>query len=136
MGLALSDASTSAMMTWDVTDLGFRMGLSPEVPDVLARHAGPAVEALLAPHHLTPVDVAHWAVHPGGRRIVEVVGEALKLDDEQLAPSYETLRTAGNCSSATVLLVLDRIDARPGELAVAMAFGPGLTLYSTLLRRR
>ena len=133
---AVSDPSTSALMTWDVTDLGFRMGLSPEVPDVLARHAAPAIEALLAPHGLTPTDIRHWPIHPGGRRIVEVVGAALDLRDEQLAPSYETLRTAGNCSSATVLLVLEATVAQPGDYAVAMAFGPGLTLYSTLLRRR
>lgn len=133
---AVSDPATSALMTWDVTDLGFRMGLSPEVPDVLARHAAPAVEALLAPHGLVAADIEHWAVHPGGRRIVEVVGAALDLTPEQLAASYQTLRTAGNCSSSTVLLVLDALQAQPGEHAVAMAFGPGLTLYSTLLRRR
>lgn len=133
---AVTDPTTSALMTWDVTDLGFKMGLSPEVPAVLGRHAGPAIEALLGPHGLQIDDVAHWAVHPGGRRIVEVVGEALALSDGQLAPSFAVLRDAGNCSSATVLLVLEQLDAEPGQYAVAMAFGPGLTLCSTLLRRR
>ncbi len=133
---AVTDPTTSALMTWDVTDLGFKMGLSPEVPAVLGRHAAPAIEALLAPRGLRVEDVAHWAVHPGGRRIVEVVGQALGLAEDQLAPSYQVLRDAGNCSSATVLLVLDQVTAEPGEYAVAMAFGPGLTLYSTLLRRR
>ena len=133
---AVSDPATSSLMTWDVTDLGFKMGLSPEVPDALARHAAPAIDTLLRPHGLTVTDIDHWAVHPGGRRIVDVVGLSLDLPPAKLAASYDILRTAGNCSSATVLLVLDALCAAPGEWAVAMAFGPGLTLYSTLLRRR
>jgi predicted naringenin-chalcone synthase len=71
---------------------------------------------------------------------VEVVGEVLGLDEADLAPSYDVLRDVGNCSSATVLLVLQRmaetVEVRPGGHVVAMAFGPGLTLYAALLRRR
>jgi predicted naringenin-chalcone synthase len=137
--LARTDVDTSDHMTWDVTDLGFKMGLDPRVPDVLARHARPVVEDLLRPHGLEVGDVAGWAVHPGGRRIVEVVGEVLDLAEEDLAPSFDVLRDVGNCSSATVLLVLDRVqqsrDLAPGDVVVAMAFGPGLTLYATLLRK-
>lgn len=136
--VARTDVSTSDHMTWDVTDLGFKMGLSPRVPDVLGRHARPVVEELLGTHGLSVEDVAGWAVHPGGRRIVEVVGEVLDLPEEQLSPSYDVLRDVGNCSSATVLLVLERLRATrelaPGHHVVAMAFGPGLTLYATLLR--
>lgn len=136
--VARTDHSTADHMTWDVTDLGFKMGLSPKVPDVLALHARPVVEELLGRHALAVDDVAGWAVHPGGRRIVEVVGEALGLADEHLQASYDVLRDVGNCSSATVLLVLDRLRATrplaPGDHVVAMAFGPGLTLYATLLR--
>jgi predicted naringenin-chalcone synthase len=136
--VARTDASTADHMTWDVTDLGFKMGLSPAVPDVLARHARPVVEQLLGRHGLAVGDVAGWAIHPGGRKIVEVVGEVLDLDDDLLAPSYDVLRDVGNCSSATVLLVLERLqqtrDLPPGSPVVAMAFGPGLTLYATLLR--
>ncbi len=138
--VARTDASTADHMTWDVTDLGFKMGLSPAVPGVLARHARPVVEELLAAHGVAVEQVSGWAVHPGGRRIVEVVGEVLDLSDEALAPSYDVLRDVGNCSSATVLLVLERlletVDVPPGGHVVAMAFGPGLTLYAVLLRRR
>ena len=138
--VARTDVSTADHMTWDVTDLGFKMGLSPAVPSVLARHARPVVDELLAAHGLAVEDVSGWAVHPGGRRIVEVVGEVLGLSDAALAPSYDVLRDVGNCSSATVLLVLDRlletVDVPPGGHVVALAFGPGLTLYSVLLRRR
>ena len=137
---ARTDVTTADHMTWDVTDLGFKMGLSPAVPGVLAKHARPVVEELLGRHGLRVPDVAGWAIHPGGRKIVEVVGEVLDLPEEDLAPSYDVLRDVGNCSSATVLLVLDRLQQqRPlsdGQHVVAMAFGPGLTLYVALLRQR
>ncbi|MDP9444498.1 MAG: type III polyketide synthase [Actinomycetota bacterium] len=135
---AHTDVTTAAEMTWDVTDLGFRMGLSPRVPDVLAHHARPVIEDLLSRHGLTIGDVDGWAVHPGGRRILELVGAALSLRGDHLAASYEVLRDVGNCSSATVLLVLDRLRAlhrvRAGGWVVAVTFGPGLTLYAALLR--
>ncbi len=138
--VARTDVSTADHMTWDVTDLGFKMGLSPAVPSVLARHARPVVDELLDAHGLAVEDVSGWAVHPGGRRIVEVVGEVLGLPDAALAPSYDVLRDVGNCSSSTVLLVLEQLQATrelsSGDTVVAMAFGPGLTLYAVLLRRR
>lgn len=136
--VARTDISTADYMTWDVTDIGFRMGLSPRVPAVLARHVRDVVDGMLATHGLTRADVAGWAVHPGGRRILEVVGRRLELPDRALDASYGVLRDHGNCSSATVLMVLSRLRAAgavaAGGYAVAMAFGPGLTLYAALLR--
>ncbi|WP_219418344.1 type III polyketide synthase [Pseudonocardia nigra] len=135
---ALTDAATADRMTWDVTDLGFRMGLSPEVPGVLARHVAGMVSGLLDRHGLTVADVDAWAVHPGGPRILDTVADRLDLPDGALDASHDVLAERGNCSSATVLLVLDALRARgrprPGRAAVAMAFGPGLTLYAALLR--
>jgi alkylresorcinol/alkylpyrone synthase len=135
---ALTDAATADHMTWDVTDLGFRMGLSPEVPRVLARHVHPMITELLARHGMTTADVDAWAVHPGGPRILSTVAERLALPDGSLDASLGVLAERGNCSSATVLLVLDALRAtgrpRTGRAAIAMAFGPGLTLYVALLR--
>lgn len=137
---ARTDVDAVDLMTWDVTDLGFRMGLSPKVPDVLARHVKPVVTDLLSRHDLAVGDVAGWAVHPGGRRIVEVVAEQLALPDSAVEASYNVLRDVGNCSSATVLFVIQKVLAgtppTAGESLVAMAFGPGLTLYAALLRAR
>lgn len=130
---ARTDVTTSDHMTWDVTNLGFRMGLSPRVPDVLARHARPLVEELLAANGLCLAEVDGWAVHPGGPRILDVVGTELGLPADALDASRDVLRHYGNCSSATVLLVLHRLRER--RTVVAMAFGPGLTLYAALLRR-
>ncbi len=130
--VARTDPSTADHMTWDVTDLGFRMGLSPRVPDVLSRHVGDVVAELLAGAGLRVEDVAGWAVHPGGPRILDVVRDELGLVEEQLGASRRVLAEHGNCSSATVLLVLQELADADGPV-VAMAFGPGLTLYAALL---
>lgn len=138
--VARTDTDHAAMMTWDVTDLGFRMGLSSRVPKILREHVVGVMVELLGANGLVPGDVAGWAIHPGGPEIVDVVAERLGLADDQVEASRAVLREHGNCSSATILLILERLlaggDLRAGDLAVAMAFGPGLTLYATLLRMR
>jgi len=126
-------------MTWNITDLGFRMSLSARVPSMLALVVRPMIENLLHRNGLGIADVAGWAIHPGGPRILDVCAGALDLDDEAMAPSRETLRDHGNCSSTTVVLVLDRLLTKgalaKGDYAVALAFGPGLTLYAALLQQ-
>ncbi|MGH3655241.1 MAG: 3-oxoacyl-[acyl-carrier-protein] synthase III C-terminal domain-containing protein, partial [Micromonosporaceae bacterium] len=106
--------------------------------DVLAKHVPDLVGKLLARHGLAPADVAAWAVHPGGPRILDVVESELSLPPGALKTSRDTLRDHGNCSSATILLVVREMIRRdlvpPGGYLVAMAFGPGLTLYAALLR--
>jgi alkylresorcinol/alkylpyrone synthase len=135
---AVTDSATADHMTWEVTDHGFRMGLSPQVPEVLGRHVGPTVGRLLERHGLTVADVDGWAVHPGGPKILDTVEQSLALPGGALDASRAVLAAHGNCSSATLPLVLDALCAagrpRPGRHAVALAFGPGLTLYAALLR--
>ncbi|WP_345121083.1 type III polyketide synthase [Dactylosporangium darangshiense] len=136
---AVTDTATADLMTWDVTDLGFRMGLSPKVPDVLSVYVADLVGRLLAPRGLTLRDVDGWAVHPGGPRILDVVRDRLALPETALAESRGTLAAHGNCSSPTVLLILDALRRRaagPPRTTVALAFGPGLTLYGVLLQAR
>jgi predicted naringenin-chalcone synthase len=134
---AVTDTATADHMTWDVTDLGFRMGLSPKVPDVLSVYVADLVGRLLTPRGLGVGDVDGWAVHPGGPRILDVVRDRLALPETALAASRETLAEHGNCSSPTVLLILDALQRRaagPPRTTVALAFGPGLTLYGVLLQ--
>ncbi|GAA3617210.1 hypothetical protein GCM10022223_37220 [Kineosporia mesophila] len=135
---AVTIPGTEELMTWDVTAHGFRMGLSPQVPDVLAGQVEDAMTGLVSGFGHTVDEVAGWAVHPGGRRIVDVVAERLRLGDDQVAESRAVLDEYGNCSSPTVLMVLGAIRRqrllRAGEPLVAMSFGPGLTLCSALLR--
>lgn len=132
--VAHTDVATADHMTWDITDMGFRMGLSPRVPAVLARHVREVVSGLVARNGLRLSDVDGWAVHPGGPRILDVVADRLGLAESDVAASRAVLREHGNCSSGTVLLVLDRLlRERSPQTVVAMAFGPGLTLYTGLL---
>jgi predicted naringenin-chalcone synthase len=132
---AVTDTTTADHMTWELTDLGFRMGLSPQVPQVLSLHVRKLVDGLLSRHGLTIGDVDGWAVHPGGPKILDVVEQELELAPDALAASRGVLSEFGNCSSPTVLLVLDalRRRAQPPRHVVLLAFGPGLTLYVTLL---
>ncbi|MFI5835321.1 type III polyketide synthase [Micromonospora sp. NPDC051300] len=134
---SVTDTSTADHMTWDVTDTGFRMGLSPKVPKVLSRFVGDLVDDLLARHGYDRSGVDGWAVHPGGPRILNVVERELALPPSALAASRETLAEHGNCSSPTVLLILDRLARTPSppRRVVMLAFGPGLTLYAALLER-
>jgi alkylresorcinol/alkylpyrone synthase len=135
---AVTDVGAAGHMTWDVTDLGFRMGLSRRVPDLVGGHVGPLVDRLLGAHGVARSDIAAWAVHPGGSRVLDVVADRLALHETALAESRGVLADHGNCSSATILLVLERLrrqrDLARGDLVVALAFGPGLTLYAGLLR--
>jgi predicted naringenin-chalcone synthase len=134
---ALTDTTTADHMTWEVTDLGFRMGLSPQVPQVLSVHIRTLVDDLLSRHGLTVGDVDGWAVHPGGPKILDVVAERLELPASAMVESRGVLSAYGNCSSPTVLLVLDELRRRPvpPRRVMMLAFGPGLTLYGTLLSR-
>jgi len=129
-------------MTWAIGDTGFKMGLSSRVPDVVGENLPAYVDDLLGAHGLDREDPDFWAIHPGGRRIVEGAREALGLGEADVADSLAVLRRYGNMSSPTILFVLKRIlengpggDGAPPEHGVAMAFGPGLTIEGALFSR-
>ncbi|WP_295818740.1 3-oxoacyl-[acyl-carrier-protein] synthase III C-terminal domain-containing protein [uncultured Deinococcus sp.] len=125
-------------MAWTVGDQGYDMVLSTYVPEIIEANIAPVLSDLLDTDHalagMPCADVSHWAIHPGGRQILDRVQGALGLSDGQLAPSREVLRRAGNMSSATVLFILQDVLAagRDGERVAALAFGPGLTVESGL----
>ena len=133
-GLALGDAlsltlaEAADLITWDVGDTGFGMHLSGAVP---GRIADVLADPEIARKIVDPKAVenmAAWAVHPGGRSILDAVERGLALPDASLAISREVLREFGNMSSATVLFVLQRMIAARPATGMAMAFGPGLAL--------
>jgi predicted naringenin-chalcone synthase len=114
-------------ITWRIGDSGFDMTLSGLVPLTLARALPGEAEAILAG---MPVgDVAHWAVHPGGRSVLDAVAHGLELPPRALDVSRAVLRDFGNMSSATVMFVLQRMmeDMARGARGCALAFGPGLS---------
>jgi predicted naringenin-chalcone synthase len=125
---------TAALMHWQIGDHGFEMGLSSRVPEAVGSQLRPWLERWLQPRGLQLADIATWALHPGGPRILQVCGAALGLEPHQLAVSQAVLQEHGNMSSATVLFILDRLRraAAPGP-CLALAFGPGLCAEVALL---
>lgn len=119
-------------ITWGIGDQGFDMVLSGRVPASVGAGLRTGQQAILGGARLDEIDL--WAVHPGGRSVLDAVQSALALPPDALAASREVLRDFGNMSSATVLFVLQRImeRARPGQRGCAMAFGPGLTAETML----
>jgi predicted naringenin-chalcone synthase len=136
-------ADGDADMAWSIGNQGFEMVLSSYVPRIIERHITGALAPLLATDPTLAQGpyraIEHWAIHPGGRSILDRVQHRLDLTAEQLGPSREVLRRYGNMSSATVLFVLRAIlhasSPPKGERIVAMAFGPGLTVETALLTR-
>lgn len=132
------DYTTFDHMAFHLTDNGFQMRLSAYVPDLLAAQVESFIDRLLTRHHLRREDVAHWGIHPGSGKILDHVQQRLGLSVAQLEPARAILRSYGNMSSPTVLFVLEQIQREsrpaPGDYGVLMAFGPGLTMESALLR--
>jgi predicted naringenin-chalcone synthase len=130
--------NSASEMAWEIGDRGFNMTLSSYVPNVIATRIGEVADAALACAGRTRGEIAWWAVHPGGKAILDKVERRLGLAPRQLEPSREVLREFGNMSSATVLFTLRRLMARADVSADspvhAMAFGPGLTIESATLR--
>lgn len=124
-------------MAWRIGDHGFDIALSSYVPKIIGANVREFIEPALARSGVALGDVATWAVHPGGKAIIDQVQGSLALGPEQVRISREVLRDYGNMSSATILFVLREILRQPSERACdkvcAMAFGPGLTVEMALL---
>jgi predicted naringenin-chalcone synthase len=122
-------------MSWRIGDVGFQMHLSSQIARNIKGKIGEVTNKVLSLAKLSVKDVSRFAVHPGGRRILEVCEEALHLPEEVLEHSYDVLKKFGNMSSTTVLFVLQRLlqKAERGEKVMSFAFGPGLTFESMIL---
>jgi predicted naringenin-chalcone synthase len=128
---AVTIPDSQDLITWSIGDSGFEMILSGEVPSRIARALRQELgrndaEAFLRGHDMD--DIALWAVHPGGRTILDAVEKGLDLEPHALRWSRGVLRDYGNMSSATLMFVLERMmrSAAADSNGVAMAFGPGL----------
>jgi predicted naringenin-chalcone synthase len=123
-------------MAWSIGDHGFDIALSSYVPKILGANISGVVDRLLADAHCTREEIGTWAIHPGGKSILDQIERSLSLCPEQLVASRRVLRDFGNMSSATILFVLRDLLADPGgggRRICSMAFGPGLTVEMALL---
>jgi len=122
-------------MAWEIGNHGFNLVLSSYVPDVIEANLSRIVGDLLAPRGMAVSDIDLWAIHPGGKSILDKAEKSLGLAAEQIEASRSVLRDHGNMSSATILFVLRELLLRSTEqkTITAMAFGPGLTVECGLL---
>jgi len=126
-------------MAWGIGDLGFEMKLSSYVPQILNNGIRLLLDSLMKKAKIDPRQINHYAIHPGGKKILEAVADELKLSNEALIESYHVLRDYGNMSSPSVIFVLHEMMKKfsprnNNEFVMAMAFGPGLTIESALLK--
>jgi alkylresorcinol/alkylpyrone synthase len=127
-------------MGWDITSNGFKVVLSSKVPELARDHVGADVDDFLASQGLRRSDIRHWVAHTGGPKVLMAFQETLGLTQEALARSWNSLRTIGNLSSASVLFVLADLlsdltaaGAQAGDRAVVLAMGPGFCSEMVLL---
>jgi predicted naringenin-chalcone synthase len=130
--LALQIPSTSHLITWRIRELGFDMQLSGQVP-VQLRHSLGEIGSEIT-RGADPNSIELWAVHPGGKTILDAAEKGLALRPDALTHSRGVLASFGNMSSATVMFVLEQImrQAKPGQPGCAMSFGPGVTAETML----
>ena len=126
-------------MAWSIGDLGFEMKLSSYVPEIIKRGIGDLTQTLLQKISRPMTGIRYFAIHPGGRKILETIEQVLGIEKERNYAAYEVLKNYGNMSSPTVLFVLQEIFKKlqgkdHDEFILSFAFGPGLTLESMLLK--
>jgi len=130
--------NTERVMGWDISEKGFRIVLSPEVPDTVVKHLGADVDEFLGEQGLKRSDIKSWVMHTGGPKVLEATEVALGLTSKDLEASWNCLRKVGNISSTSVLLVLEDVYMHrrpaPGTMSILAAMGPGFCSELVLLR--
>ncbi|MGH9438250.1 MAG: type III polyketide synthase, partial [Terriglobia bacterium] len=129
---------TEYVMGWDISEKGFRVVLSPDVPAVVERNLAHDVDEFLEDQGLSRDRIGTWILHTGGPKVLEATEAALDLPKGALDASWECLRRVGNLSSASVLVVLEEVMRHrrpaPETLSLLAAMGPGFCSELVLLR--
>ncbi|MDR9366362.1 MAG: type III polyketide synthase [Balneolaceae bacterium] len=127
-------------MAWSIGDNGFNMILSSYIPNLLKEGMDDFLLDLMNQFQIKHDDIERWAIHPGGKAILDKLEASTSVPDGTLRASRDVLSNFGNMSSATILFVLKELMDQPSESdqekTLAMAFGPGLTLESALLSKK
>ncbi len=126
-------------MAWQLSSSGFLMTLSSYVPKLIEEDIKSLIQKAVEKNGLELRDITHWCIHPGGKRILDVIQKQLNLSDEDVTFSRETLYNYGNMSSPTVLFVLKQIIEHSPQVpmkVLGMAFGPGLTMETFIAERK
>ncbi len=128
---------TQDVMGWKISEKGFQVILSPEVPNVVLNNLGKNVDDFLATRGLQRSDIGSWIMHTGGPKVLEATAEALGLKNGELDVSWQALKRVGNLSSGSVLVVLDEVMKNrrpaPGTKSILAAMGPGFCAEMSLL---
>lgn len=125
-------------MAWQLSSKGFLMTLSGYVPQLIEEDIDALVTASLEFHKIGKASITHWCIHPGGKKILQVIENKLGLDKEDLCYSRSVLSKYGNMSSPTILFVLKEMmdNIRSGANIFGVAFGPGLTMETFLASKK
>lgn len=118
-------------MAWNIKSLNFEMVLDPAIPDFIGSHSKEIVSKASLNLNIDPLKINKWAVHPGGKRILDALKKQLELSTEDLQHSYKVFEENGNMSSPTILFVLNEMmhsSHKPEETILAIGFGPGLSI--------
>jgi predicted naringenin-chalcone synthase len=129
--------SSAEYMGWKIGNTGFEMILSSELPKIIQNQAVPAVIKMLDSQGVKKESIKYWALHPGGRAILDALQNGLCLSEEEMEASRNVLNNYGNLSSVSILFVLKELlnkDLKKGETVCAIAFGPGLSMELALFK--
>ena len=123
---------------WDENAGKFSFFLDRAIPDEIGKNVGLVVQSLLAENGLSQVDIAHWHVHGGGKRVIERIQQALVLGSDDLRHSWSVIENFGNVSSGSVLFALESLNleevVRPGDYGLMITMGPGCTIETALIQ--
>jgi predicted naringenin-chalcone synthase len=125
------------LMGWNVKQVNFEMILNPNVPKFIGDVMDEIMFKALKKMSLDQAKIKKWAIHPGGKKILDTIKRKLKLNDLDLQYSYKILDNYGNMSSATILFVLNEImnaEHKPDENIFSIGFGPGLSIETSLFK--
>ena len=130
------ELSGKADMAWHLSSKGFLMTLSSYIPSLIEKGFKNLIIKALSEYNLKENQIDYWAIHPGGRKILDVITKELLIEQVQIGASYKVLSDYGNMSSPTILFVIKSIldnGVKSGDNILGAAFGPGLTMETMAL---